>query len=659
MANFLYNPDRKGKEQLIAEFVVRTKVFDDIMHDIKTSKMKTPEQHYLLVGQRGAGKTTLLHRIRYAIEDDTKLNKWLIPVIFSEEQYNVSELANLWENVAHVLEDYHGFKGISEEMEKHITKKNFEEACYEILEKFLVKHKKKIVLLVDNIGDLLKKLEDKEVRRLREILQTKNDLRLIAGSSFYLESILDYKQPLFEFFKVVRLDGLNKEETEELLLKLGEVHNEKEKIQKIIKETPGRIETLRILTGGVPRTIALMFTIFVDYEHEGSVRDLERVLDAVTPLYKHRMDDLPKQQQKIVDAVARNWEAISVKELTEKVRLESKVISAQLRQLEKNQVIEKRETNTKNHLYLLKERFFNIWYLMRYGRKEKAESVKWLVVFMENWYDETEMDKRIDSYVAKIFTEEPNKEMVILFNSVYSSLKKISEHSKEKLTLSQKKWEAKENDKNCLNKIRICLESEDYSKAFNLAINLSYIPKTDLEKIYFAIMEMLKSKGGTLKFLEILKKIIKKYATNENAVSLSFIILSSISLSLRQLIMYNDYKNALRMLESGFVFFESLVEKYGYKFVERYFDLENRILINTIILFLGRRQENSIIDIFEKQGNEVFKDIYKPIYFAALVLKDKTKFASIGDELQESVKSVISRIDEIKNKKGKNELQLT
>ncbi|MEI9955544.1 MAG: hypothetical protein WDM90_04355 [Ferruginibacter sp.] len=154
MTNFLYNPDRKTKEQLKAEFVVRTKVLDDIMQDIESSAMQTPEQHYLLVGQRGTGKTTLLHRIKYAIEDNNDLSKWLIPVIFSEEQYNVSELANLWENVAHNLEDYHGFAGISKEMELHITKNNFEELCYDILEKYLKQYDKKLILLIDNIGDI-------------------------------------------------------------------------------------------------------------------------------------------------------------------------------------------------------------------------------------------------------------------------------------------------------------------------------------------------------------------------------------------------------------------------------------------------------------------------------------------------------------------------
>ena len=37
----------------------------------------------------------------------------------------------------------------------------------------------------------------------------------------------------------------------------------------------------------------------------------------------------------------------------------------------------------KNKLYLVKERFFNIWYLMRYGRRKTREKVLWLVKFLE------------------------------------------------------------------------------------------------------------------------------------------------------------------------------------------------------------------------------------------------------------------------------------
>ncbi|WP_149696815.1 hypothetical protein [Chitinophaga sp. CF418] len=433
MSVLLYNPDRKDKQEFISEFVIRTEIFEEIFKDIKSGKMTTPEQHYLLLGQRGAGKTTMLLRLKYAVEDDPKLSKWLIPVIFSEEQYNVGELGDLWERIAEYLEDYHGITGITDEMEPFIQQDNYEEALFRTLIKHLDQHKKKIVLLIDNIGQLLAKFEELEVRRVREILQTIPHLRLIAGSPVVLESVLDYQQPLFEFFKMIQLKGLTNEESIALLRQLAVVHHEEEKIERIIKNTPERISTLRTLSGGVPRTMSLLFQIFVDDEHGSALSDLEKVLDAVTPLYKHRMDDLPPQQQKIVDAVALHWEAISVKDLTKQVRLDSKLISAQLRQLEKNQVIEKRATNTKNHIYLLRERFFNIWYLMRYGRKQDRNRVVWLVKFLESWCDKSEIEKRIQDYIDKAKNGLLDKHTFEVYGQVYTFFQDIDAETKYQL----------------------------------------------------------------------------------------------------------------------------------------------------------------------------------------------------------------------------------
>lgn len=430
MGIFLYNPDRKNKQEFLDEFVVRHWQFKEIFDDVSTDDMKYPGQHYMLLGQRGSGKTTLLWRLKYAIEDNEYLNKWVIPVMFSEEQYNISQVVNIWEYIAEYLEDAHNFLGISADMQRYADKKDFEEIALDILIKYLDRYKKKVVLLIDNVGDLLDKLDRLEIFRLREILQTIPHMRLIAASSAVLDGILDYQQPFFEFFKMVPLMGLSYDESTALLKKLAEMHGETEKIEKIIKETPSRIETLRTLSGGLPRTIALLFQVFMDDEHGNAVNDLEKILDAVTPLYKHRMDDLPAQQQKIIDAVARNWEAVSVKELTQKLRLESKVISAQLRQLERIDIIEKRTTKTKNHLYLLRERFFNIWYLMRYGRKEDRQRVIWLVKFLELWCDKGEIERRIISYVGQVKDGKLDPKTIEFYGQVYSFFEKIAPETK-------------------------------------------------------------------------------------------------------------------------------------------------------------------------------------------------------------------------------------
>ena len=143
---------------------------------------------------------------------------------------------------------------------------------------------------------------------------------------------------------------------------MGETYGE-ERVKYIVENEAARIETMRRLTGGVTRTMILLFEIFVDDESGNAYSDLEAILDRVTPLYKHRMDDLTPQLQRIVHVIAMHWDAIAVKDIAKKTRISSKTVSAQLSKLVKSGIVRKIQTKTKNHLYNLHERFFNIWYL--------------------------------------------------------------------------------------------------------------------------------------------------------------------------------------------------------------------------------------------------------------------------------------------------------
>jgi tetratricopeptide (TPR) repeat protein len=463
----LYNPAEKNKDSLIEEFVVRLNSFERIFNDIKTSKNEFPEQHYLIVGQRGSGKTTLLYRLKYAIEDDLTLNERMLPINLGEEQYHIGSLADLWEALAEILDDYYSFKGLSSKI--HEIRKNdddCEEDCFKALIKSLDVNEKHIILFIDNFGELLKKLGDQETKRLREVLMTYPHIRLIAGTPVTLESVLDYSQPFFEFFKIIELKGLTNKETRVLLMKLAELNHASTIIEKILNEKPERVEILRRLTGGVIRTMVLLFKVFIENEDGESLRDLQLILDSLTPLYKHRMDDLPAQQQKIVDVVAKNWDAISVKDLTKKTRISSKIISAQLRQLEKNQIIEKVVTDSKNHMYHLKERFFNIWYLMRYGRRYDKKRVIWLVRFFETWCDGEELEERIEQHIKNLGNKKYDMNSAILIGEAYVSCGTVPTEIKEKLIETTHSLYPKEFDKT-----KIDLDSERIKEAQQLLKN--------------------------------------------------------------------------------------------------------------------------------------------------------------------------------------------
>ena len=400
----IYNPDNQTKEQLIDGFVVRLKTFKRLFEEIKNAPMTAPEQHVLIEGKRGMGKTTMLLRLSIEIENDPELNSWLLPIVFNEEEYSIRRLYKLWERIAVLLEDEsEQFVGLFDDMDQLYTQfkteEDYEYAIFKLLTKQLKEANRKIILFIDNFGDIFSRFKIQEVQRLREVLQTTTDLRIISASSVVLEQFYDQKHPFFEFFKTIRLKGLNQKETEEVLLKLGEIYKS-DTIKDIIKNQKGRVEALRRLTGGVIRTVVLLFEIFNDKSSNSAFADLEAILDRVTPLYKHRMDDLATQQQEIVQAIALAWDAVNVKEISQKTRLESKKVSAQLRTLEKNEVVIKKLTTTKNHLYQLNERFFNIWYLMRHGRKGDRRKVVWLVRFLEEWCDEAQISNRAKAHIS-------------------------------------------------------------------------------------------------------------------------------------------------------------------------------------------------------------------------------------------------------------------
>ncbi len=399
----IYNPDNQTPEELINSFVIRLKEFRQIFDDIKSSKMENPEQHYIIQGARGTGKTTLLLRIYHEIKRGPGLQAWLIPVMFPEEHYNMGSLCDLWEGAAEKLAQTDGFAGLGARFEEARGHERYDEECFGILEAALRANGKKLVLFIDNIGDVLDRIDETEQHRFREILLTSPDFRVVGASAGMLEHTYDYGKPFFEFFKMVQLRGLNRTETTELLLKLAENYKN-EAVKEIVERQPERIETLRRLTGGIPRTVILLFEILADDASGDSFRDLEVVLDRVTPLYKHRMDDLPVQQQRIVDAMAMHWDGISTGEIAKKVRLDSKAVSAQLNQLLRSGLVTRIKTTTKNHLYMITERFFNIWYLMRFGRRGGVENqrVKWLVKFLSEWCSKDELVERANRHISAL-----------------------------------------------------------------------------------------------------------------------------------------------------------------------------------------------------------------------------------------------------------------
>jgi TPR repeat protein len=692
----IYNPAYLSADELIENFVVRTRLFQDIFKDIKNSKMKYPGQHYIVQGLRGQGKTTLLLRIAYEIERDLELRKRIVPVVFNEEQYNITRLYKLWENIALYLDEHDETKGLHNELQMIENDADYERRCFDRLEKSLKKQDKKIILFIDNIDELFDKFSDLEHKRMREVLIESAEIRIIGTTSVGLEFHYDYGKPFYQFFKVNELRGLDSAETKTLLLKLGECYKF-ERVKEIVNVQPGRVEALRRITGGVIRTIVLLFEIFIDDENGDAFRDLEHVLDIVTPLYKHRMDKLSPQQQEIVHTIAIQWDAISTKEIAKKIKMESKAVSAQLNQLEKYHIIEKEKIDKKNQLYRIHERFFNIWYLMRYGQKWDEKRVRFLVEFLQCWCDENELGHRAFRHLEAVhqrkicdnhafyLTEALARTSISrelqdkLIHKTKDYLKECNSKLLENLSASDlelrksaiESIEHKDPEKAIINllKINVKLSDDfamlgnlyasdlnDFKKAkqyYNLAIKMGHAEamnnlallyeneKKDMPKAekYF-LMAVEKGIVGSMNNLAWLffeeKKEKEKallYAKNSYKKEKSAHFCHTYSMIL---LWHNEIEKAYE-ISRDFINDNDLISR----------ETDSYCLF--LIFLMAKKQYHLVLRIFNENPNDL-KDRFKPIYYALMHFMKKEypkEYRKMGGELKQTVEEVIQKVQKM------------
>src|ERR1035437_7315113 len=119
----IYHPDKLDAETFITNFTIRLKELASIIDNLKKQKKK-PLQHFLITGKRGMGKSNLLRRL-YLEAKKRPLSNKLIPVRLGSEQYKLSRLYTLWEEVINYLslED----ASLKEKRQKISEEKNYEE----------------------------------------------------------------------------------------------------------------------------------------------------------------------------------------------------------------------------------------------------------------------------------------------------------------------------------------------------------------------------------------------------------------------------------------------------------------------------------------------------------------------------------------------------
>jgi energy-coupling factor transporter ATP-binding protein EcfA2 len=378
--NFYQNAN-EGAEAVKEGFLVRKYEYSVITDDLLRHKGRSV-QHYLLLGKRGSGKSTLLRRLQVEIDTNAALQLNYIAINLAEEQANIYRLFDLLEEIVREMEYREiEIEDIMTDSDAHV----YSQQLFYLIHRALEKTGKKLVLLLDNIDRIFESLGE-DVALLRENLENHGDIKIIGGSTRMTEHFWAYDKPFYEFFRVLELKPLKSDEVKELLLDWG-VKLQVTELKDFVENRPGQLEAIRILTDGLPRTLQFFVNILLAHHQETGYDYLRLLMDKITPLYQERLHKLPPSQRKITLQLSFLWEAVGAKEVAQASRMETRVVSAQLSQLIEKGVVEKIGTKTKNHLYRLSERFFNLWLIFTQGGHREKRQVGYLSSFLENFYD--------------------------------------------------------------------------------------------------------------------------------------------------------------------------------------------------------------------------------------------------------------------------------
>jgi tetratricopeptide (TPR) repeat protein len=232
--------------------------------------------------------------------------------------------------------------------------------------------------------------------------------------------------------------------------------------------------------------------------------DLEALLDEITPLYKARYEEISEQSQKIIATIALNWDAISLKKLSQQSGYANNQLSPQLKRLIEEGWIETTPAeHAKGNAYFISERFFNIWFIMRMSTRRQKQEIYCLSKFLESYYGEelTEVANRflkkkwmgadikqsllalalakskIDEKLKKPLREKAYKTIIrdsfknntdisTHINIVSDSIETIDERNEVDDILKQEQASL-QNMKDWLDKLQFYLENENFDEAEN------------------------------------------------------------------------------------------------------------------------------------------------------------------------------------------------
>ena len=410
----LYNPAQLTPDELKASFVAREDTLAEMLRLLAEQTPGRPCQHMMLIGPRGMGKTTLGLRFLHAVSETPDLATAWQPVPFYEESYEIVDLADFW-----VAALGHLTRATDEpEWANRANALTREErdgerlAAYAIaaLIDYYQRTRKRLILFVENLDGIFDQVRnEREIHALRANLIERPEILLLGSANTVFEAIRGHDQPFYEFFRLFFLRGITPEETGRLLDMFAGREDRPDIAQVLIHEH-GRLETMRRLTDGNPRLLVLTCRILIEMPLGEAIEDLEQLIDEQTPYFKARIEELAPQARKVFHCLADGWKPMLAKEVADAAKLTSSHASAQIRQLvDRGYAREVKLPRDKRTRYEVGDRFYNIYFLLRFSRSNR-QRLERLVAFLHEFFGTSGMRPMYSAILETLRTNGPHAE---------------------------------------------------------------------------------------------------------------------------------------------------------------------------------------------------------------------------------------------------------
>ncbi len=428
---YRYSPENMDEAILRKLFVGREKLLKSMVKEIENAARKKTPRFFLIVGPRGIGKSHFLVLLYHEIK--SKFGSLLIPIKLREEEYSVYRASDLF---LRILEEK------KEDTKEILSLANEDEILHAAIEKLKLiskKDGKRFIIFIENLHELFKQLDLKELQKLRSIFQKYDFFSVVASAPMIFPGISEHDEPFYNFFQVQFLSEFSLEEIKDLIQKIAEAENNKDFLADFKKYEP-KIHGLAHLTGGSPRLVILFYEMITRGELENIENAFFKIIDEHTPYYQEIFQLLTGQRRKIFDAVISSAAPITPKQISKETRLDLPTVTTQLRRLETDGYVISRPMG-KYTKYEVRERLFRLWREMRqpFGRKR----VSILLEFLQLWYTPEE---RKELFKAKFELLEAGERTVLKDLCYYAEIQSPEFKAEALLMLTPKLIELGERE---------------------------------------------------------------------------------------------------------------------------------------------------------------------------------------------------------------------